>query len=266
MSYTYSLARQPTTSSADIIRYKPYMEEFRHLLSLNRKHPLTRWAYYIVKRALDVVFSLTAIALSLPVMLLVALHIKKCSEGGLLFRQIRISANRRLIEPRILFLHPLTGELHLDSRKEASTFAQGATERRTHQPETYFYCPKTGALKKNRRKCDLLGKPFFFYKFRTMYADARERFSHLYTYKYDSDQIKKLVFKLPNDPRVPPKLRWLRKTSLDELPNFINVLKGDMSIVGPRPEIPEMMKYYYGEQRLKFHTRAGVTGLAQAMG
>jgi lipopolysaccharide/colanic/teichoic acid biosynthesis glycosyltransferase len=110
------------------------------------------------------------------------------------------------------------------------------------------------------------GKVFHFVKFRTMYVDARERFPELYKYSYTEDQMKTLVFKLTNDPRLTPQGRWLRKTSLDELPNFWNVVTGDMALVGPRPEIPEMRKYYHGEMAEKFSVRPGVTGLAQVSG
>lgn len=110
------------------------------------------------------------------------------------------------------------------------------------------------------------GKTFRFYKFRTMYADARERFPELYAYSYDEDSLKKLKFKVEDDPRVTPEGRWLRKTSLDELPNFWNVVAGNLSLTGPRPEIPEMVQYYTGPMVRKFSVRPGVTGLAQVRG
>ncbi len=99
-----------------------------------------------------------------------------------------------------------------------------------------------------------------------MYKDARERFPHLYRYAYSADELKSLKFKLDNDPRVPGWARWLRKTSLDELPNFINVLKGDLSLVGPRPDIPQMTVYYGDDYRMKLDVKPGLTGLAQIYG
>jgi len=110
------------------------------------------------------------------------------------------------------------------------------------------------------------GRTFKFVKFRTMYVDARQRFPELYQYAYTDREIETLVFKLTNDPRLTPQGRWLRKTSLDELPNFWNVITGDMALVGPRPEIPQMRKYYVGEMADKFSVRPGVTGLAQVSG
>jgi lipopolysaccharide/colanic/teichoic acid biosynthesis glycosyltransferase len=110
------------------------------------------------------------------------------------------------------------------------------------------------------------GKPFRFVKFRTLYADARQRFPELYAYTYDERELRNLKFKIVNDPRVTPQGRWMRTSTLDELPNFWNVLRGDMALVGPRPEIPEMLPYYTGEMRLKFTVRPGITGLAQISG
>jgi lipopolysaccharide/colanic/teichoic acid biosynthesis glycosyltransferase len=110
------------------------------------------------------------------------------------------------------------------------------------------------------------GKPFRFVKFRTLYVDAKTRFPELYAYRYDAQQLQNLKFKIENDPRVTPMGRWLRQTSLDELPNLWNVLTGDVALVGPRPEIPEMLPYYKGEMLRKFAVRPGVTGMAQVSG
>jgi lipopolysaccharide/colanic/teichoic acid biosynthesis glycosyltransferase len=110
------------------------------------------------------------------------------------------------------------------------------------------------------------GTLFRFVKFRTMYVDARERFPDLYAYDYAPADIESMYFKLPYDPRCTRVGRWLRRTSLDELPNLINVLTGSMSLVGPRPEIPEMLPYYERGQYRKFAVKPGVTGLAQVSG
>ena len=107
---------------------------------------------------------------------------------------------------------------------------------------------------------------FSFFKLRTMYVDAHQRWPELYAYDYNAAELEQLHFKVERDPRVTPQGRWLRPSSLDELPNFWNVIKGDMALVGPRPEIPEMLPYYSGDMRLKFSVRPGVTGLAQVSG
>jgi lipopolysaccharide/colanic/teichoic acid biosynthesis glycosyltransferase len=118
----------------------------------------------------------------------------------------------------------------------------------------------------DRRNEDRGGQPFTFYKFRTMQVDAKERFPQLYTYEYTPEEIKTMHFKIPEDPRLTRFGAHLRKTTLDELPNLINVIKGDMHLVGPRPDIPEMVKYYEQWQKKKFSVKPGVTGLAQING
>jgi lipopolysaccharide/colanic/teichoic acid biosynthesis glycosyltransferase len=107
---------------------------------------------------------------------------------------------------------------------------------------------------------------FSFFKLRTMYVDARQRWPELYAYDYSPTELEELHFKVERDPRVTPQGLWLRASSLDELPNFWNVIKGDMALVGPRPEIPEMLPYYSGDMLLKFSVRPGITGLAQVSG
>ena len=109
-------------------------------------------------------------------------------------------------------------------------------------------------------------KLFTFVKFRTLYADARTRFPELYRYQYTPEELDKLHFKVTNDPRVTRAGRWLRSSTLDELPNFWNVLTGDMALVGPRPEIPEMLPYYDEASLVKYAVRPGITGVAQISG
>ncbi len=99
------------------------------------------------------------------------------------------------------------------------------------------------------------GKTFKIYKFRTMIEDAEEVGTGIFT----SDK----------DPRITKVGQLLRKTSLDELPQIINIIKGEMSFVGPRPPVPyHPYKYedYDDEKRLRFKVRPGVTGMAQAYG
>ena len=109
-------------------------------------------------------------------------------------------------------------------------------------------------------------KHFKFVKFRTFYHDAKARYPEMYAYKFTEDQLNTYKIKGENDPRVTPQGVWLRRLSIDELPNFWNVLMGDMALVGPRPEIPEHLPYYKGEMLEKFMVRQGVTGLAQISG
>ena len=109
-------------------------------------------------------------------------------------------------------------------------------------------------------------KKFSFYKFRTMYEDANKKFPELYEYDFTENEIENMMFKIEKDPRITKAGLYLRKTSLDELPNLVNVIKGEMNIVGPRPEIPEMIRYYKTWQMKKFTVKPGITGLAQTNG
>jgi lipopolysaccharide/colanic/teichoic acid biosynthesis glycosyltransferase len=109
-------------------------------------------------------------------------------------------------------------------------------------------------------------RPFTFCKFRTHYVDAKERFPQWCAYQYSEDELAEVRLQVEDDPRVTPQGRWLRRTSLDELPNFWHVITGDMALVGPRPEMAEMLPYYHAEQLAKFSVRPGITGLAQVSG
>jgi lipopolysaccharide/colanic/teichoic acid biosynthesis glycosyltransferase len=110
------------------------------------------------------------------------------------------------------------------------------------------------------------GREFTFYKFRTMFADAKERFPELYEYEFSDDELDMIYYKPVNDPRRTRVGAFLRKTTLDELPNLVNLLRGEVSLVGPRPELPEMVRYYRPEQLAKFAVKSGITGLAQVSG
>jgi lipopolysaccharide/colanic/teichoic acid biosynthesis glycosyltransferase len=110
------------------------------------------------------------------------------------------------------------------------------------------------------------GRRFTFCKFRGMYIDARERFPELYEYRYSAAQIGDLHFHSAIDPRVTRVGRFIRRTSLDELPNLINVVLGQMSLVGPRPEIPEMIPYYGAAADEVLSVKPGVTSLAKLVG
>jgi len=106
------------------------------------------------------------------------------------------------------------------------------------------------------------GRGFTFYKFRTMVPDAEQRKSQLVAHN-EADGV---LFKIRRDPRVTRPGAWLRRSSLDELPQLINVLMGDMSLVGPRPALPEEVACYGGHMRRRLVVKPGLTGLWQVSG
>jgi lipopolysaccharide/colanic/teichoic acid biosynthesis glycosyltransferase len=110
------------------------------------------------------------------------------------------------------------------------------------------------------------GRTFTFWKFRGMFVDARQRFPELYDYNYSAAEVQDLRFHPSEDPRVTRVGQILRRTSLDELPNLINVVLGDMSLVGPRPEIPELLSYYGAAAGEILSVRPGITSLAKLVG
>jgi lipopolysaccharide/colanic/teichoic acid biosynthesis glycosyltransferase len=178
------------------------IERIAALRRQEAQNPEYRLAY-LARRAVEVTLAALALAISVPVLLLVALIVKLDTPGPVLFRQVRVGKN---------------------------------------------------------------GKLFKFYKIRTLYADARERFPEMYKYQFTPEQVQQLSFKREEDPRITPAGKWLRKSTLDELPNFWNLFVGDVALVGPRPEIPEMLAHYRDEQLPKFTVRPGITGFAQTNG
>ncbi len=99
------------------------------------------------------------------------------------------------------------------------------------------------------------GKPFKFYKFRSMYVNAEDKLEEL----LDENEMDGPVFKIKDDPRITRVGRIIRQTSLDELPQLVNILKGDMSIVGPRPALPREVEQYDEYQRQRLYVSPGLT-------
>lgn len=106
------------------------------------------------------------------------------------------------------------------------------------------------------------GRRFKIYKFRSMYIDAEERKKELEA----QNEMNGLMFKMENDPRVTKVGKFIRKTSLDEFPQFLNVLKGDMSLVGTRPPTENEFKQYNEHYRRRLSMTPGLTGLWQISG
>ncbi|MCX7881605.1 MAG: sugar transferase [Brevinematales bacterium] len=111
------------------------------------------------------------------------------------------------------------------------------------------------------------GKPFFLYKFRSMYPDAEERLREILANDPQAREEWETKRKLSRDPRITPIGNFIRKTSIDELPQLWNILKGDLSIVGPRPVSAEEIEKFYKEYKVYyFSVSPGLTGLWQVSG
>jgi lipopolysaccharide/colanic/teichoic acid biosynthesis glycosyltransferase len=165
--------------------------------------------YLACKRALDVVGACAALVVLAPVMVVLAVMIRRDSEGPAVFRQTRIGR---------------------------------------------------------------LGKPFTCYKFRTMYQNADEQAHRAYIEAYSRGEVAAAAnnpaapYKIERDPRITPLGHFLRRSSLDELPQLFNVLKGDMSLVGPRPDVAYSVALYKDWHKLRLATQPGLTGLWQIRG
>jgi len=113
-----------------------------------------------------------------------------------------------------------------------------------------------------QRRAGRDGAPFTMVKFRTMVADAEQRLPEL----VDLESLDQPAFKIPDDPRITRSGRWLRRTSIDELPQLWNVLRGEMSLVGPRPEEESVVALYDERQRGRLAVKPGMTGPMQVYG
>ena len=179
--------------------YRPRMETFAGMPMLDLRAPAINDYQRLSKRIFDLFIASILVVFTSPIMLLIAILIRRDSEGPALFCQERIGENR---------------------------------------------------------------KPFKMYKFRTMVQDAdnkTETVRHL-------DKYGNILHKTPDDPRITRVGHFLRRTSLDELPQLINVLKGEMSLVGPRPELPYLVENYKPWQYARFAVPPGLTGWWQING
>jgi len=182
--------------------------------------------------AFEILIALIAILVSLPLIAIAALLIRLDSPGPALFFHKRparsIIMRGRDLERRVDLRPPPEG----------------------YQPDGFYYVPSY----------------FTMVKLRTMHIDARVRFPHFYQYKFAPAEFHRQYPTHRDDPRVTRVGRVLRKLSVDELPNFWSVLVGDMRLVGPRPEAPEVLQYYTSDEMYKFACKPGISGLAQING
>ena len=186
----------------------------------------------VIYRAFEIMVALIGLTFALPLMLFVALVIRCDSPGPVLF------FHKRPARSIIVRGDDLVGRGDLRPPPGG------------YEPDTSYYIPSY----------------FTLVKLRTMHCDAPMRFPQLYAYKYAPGEFHRQYPTLQHVPRVTRIGRVLRKLSVDELPNLWSVLVGDMRLVGPRPEAPEVLQYYTPDEMYKFVCKPGITGLAQING
>lgn len=113
-----------------------------------------------------------------------------------------------------------------------------------------------------QKRCGKDGKVFNMYKFRSMCVDAEKKLEQI---RY-LNEANGSIFKIKDDPRLTKVGKFIRKTSIDELPQLINILRGDMSLVGPRPPLPSEVETYDSRHMLRLLVKPGLTGLWQISG
>jgi lipopolysaccharide/colanic/teichoic acid biosynthesis glycosyltransferase len=131
-----------------------------------------------------------------------------------------------------------------------------------------------GPIFYSQKRMGLRGAAFSIFKFRSMYVNSDDSIHRNAVVKYMNGQemnvgtatAVKVQFKLSDDPRVTRVGRFIRKTSIDELPQFFNVLRGEMTLVGPRPPLPYEVEYYTPYQWLRLSGKPGLTGIWQVYG
>ncbi len=120
-----------------------------------------------------------------------------------------------------------------------------------------------GSILVRQQRVGRYGRPFVFYKFRSMRADAEQLRDELEARNHHDA---KHIFKMKRDPRITSIGGFLRRTSIDELPNLFNVLKGEMSLIGPRPPLPREVAHYGDHHMQRLAATPGLTGLWQIRG
>jgi lipopolysaccharide/colanic/teichoic acid biosynthesis glycosyltransferase len=195
---------------------------------VGRSAPLAEAIY----RAFELMAAAAGLILGLPLMLITALLIRCDSPGPALFFHVR-PARSAMLRGRDL-------QHRRDLRPPPGGF----------EADALYYVPRY----------------FRLVKFRTMYADAAVRHPELYGRRFGPGQFHASLVKRCDDPRITRVGRILRRISIDELPNLWSVLAGDLRLVGPRPEAPDVLQYYHPDEMYKFACKPGITGLAQVNG
>jgi lipopolysaccharide/colanic/teichoic acid biosynthesis glycosyltransferase len=169
----------------------------------------------------------------------------------------------------VVTLHTLPVDVHVVPDYFALTLWRATAEDLAGVPMVNLRAPaiaikldSPGPILFKQQRVGENGKLFWMYKFRSMVVDAEKMVSQVVKNTADG----KVTYKHKNDPRVTLVGRFIRHTSLDELPQLFNVLKGDMSLVGPRPELPWLVELYEPWQRKRFAVPQGITGWWQVNG
>jgi lipopolysaccharide/colanic/teichoic acid biosynthesis glycosyltransferase len=196
-----------------------------------------------INRALNIFLSVCALIAVAPLLLMIALAIKLTSRGPVMYTQIRVGVDQRFLgDRRLRRERRFGGDRRAGVDRRGRMERRSAANRRLRSPIAFY----------GRRLEDIGGNPFRIYKFRSMCVGA--------------ECGSGAVWATRNDARVTPVGRVLRKFRLDELPQLINVLRGDMNLVGPRPERPSIfrrLRTEIPEYPLRQRTRPGITGWAQ---
>ena len=187
----------------------------------------------ILYSIVEIPLAATILLITAPILLIIILIIRHDSPGPAFFVHYRTGRCRRV----------LGRDIDYNKIREPKDGID---------PDRYYWVPAT----------------FPFVKLRTMSADAGERFPNYYWWNYDltHEEVQSMYYKSEGDPRLTKVGSWVRATSLDELPNFWNVLTGDAHLVGPRPEAPEVQGFYTEEQMKKFTVKPGLTCLSKIYG
>jgi len=211
---------------------RPSPDDRLHVVPVDDIVGSSGWLLEAIYRGVEILVALVGLTVALPVMLVEAALIRWDSPGAALFFHRR-PARSTILPGR-----------ELKDRADLQPPPGG------YRPDTLYYVPSY----------------FRLVKFRTMYRDARQRFPELYDYTFGPGEFHRGYFKRGEDPRVTRIGRMLRALTVDELPNLWCVLVGDMRLVGPRPESPDVVKYYTPDEMYKFAVKPGITGLAQING
>ena len=211
-----------------------------------------RELYFIVKRVLDIVITLALLVPLAPVMVVIGIAVKLDSPGPVIFKQARVGSRRRVDEE--------------DERWETDTFTMYKF-RSMHQdadPSVHEAFIKAFIDGDKARMAQVQRETTLAAGSLSSPSDIDDSVENEETGSLDDSELE--AFKLTRDPRVTRVGRFLRRTSLDELPQFWNVLKGEMSLVGPRPDLPYSVEDYKPWHFERLNAKPGMTGLWQVYG